>query len=190
MSEKLTAKQEAFAVAYVETGIGAAAYRRAYNAGKMSPANIWSRASELLADGKVSARVRQLQDEIAAAAGITEARLLREIAVLAFGTLDMVAPWDAQGPMLIPSADLPPEKRALVASIKVKRRRRIELGSDDEEMWEIEDIEIKPWDKVKALDMLMKKMGSYAPIRNEHSGPDGGPIPIERRYIGVDVDKV
>jgi phage terminase small subunit len=59
----LTPKQENFCLAYMETGNASEAYRRAYNAGKMKPAVINVKASELLADGKVSVRVAELRSE-------------------------------------------------------------------------------------------------------------------------------
>lgn len=67
----LTAKQEAFAVAYVETGNASEAYRRSYDASKTKPDNVHIKASHLMADGRVSARVRELQGKAAEAAGIT-----------------------------------------------------------------------------------------------------------------------
>ncbi|APY15824.1 hypothetical protein GJU94_13130 [Brucella sp. 10RB9214] len=55
----LTPKQEAFARAYVETGNASEAYRRAYNVGdKTKPESVWVKASELLANGKVSVILR------------------------------------------------------------------------------------------------------------------------------------
>jgi len=57
----LTPKQEAFALAYVETGNASEAYRRVYNAEKMKPAVVAVKASELLAHGKVSVMVSELQ---------------------------------------------------------------------------------------------------------------------------------
>lgn len=60
----LTAKQEAFALAYLETGNASEAYRRAYDVGQETkPETIWPAASRLLADAKVAARVRQLREE-------------------------------------------------------------------------------------------------------------------------------
>lgn len=38
------------------------AYRHAYNAENMADSTIWSRASELAADGKVSGRIKALQE--------------------------------------------------------------------------------------------------------------------------------
>lgn len=58
----LTGKQEAFAIAYVETGNATEAYRRAYTVSeKTKPESVWSNASRLMADVKVSARIADLQ---------------------------------------------------------------------------------------------------------------------------------
>jgi phage terminase small subunit len=59
----LTPKQEAFCLAYIETGNASEAYRRSYNAKNMKPETINKRASELLADGEVKGRVEEHQTE-------------------------------------------------------------------------------------------------------------------------------
>lgn len=56
----LTPKQEAFCQVYVETGNASEAYRRCYNTSKMKDKSVWEKASELLANVKVKARVREL----------------------------------------------------------------------------------------------------------------------------------
>lgn len=58
----LTPKQEKFAQKYVEIGNASEAYRQSYDAGKMNAATINVKASELLANGKVAVRVKELQD--------------------------------------------------------------------------------------------------------------------------------
>lgn len=65
MSEgNLTAKQEAFAVAWVELGNGSEAYRRTHDVGAdTKPETVWSEASRLLASPKVAARIKELQEE-------------------------------------------------------------------------------------------------------------------------------
>ena len=66
MADELTQKQEAFALAYVETGNAAEAYRRAYDVKAATlHSTIYSAASRLLADPKISARVNQLQEQAA-----------------------------------------------------------------------------------------------------------------------------
>ena len=72
----LTAKQEAFALAYVETGNGSEAYRRSHDVGAdTKPETVWSEASRLLASPKVAARVKELQQEA------------RDLAMVSIGTL-------------------------------------------------------------------------------------------------------
>lgn len=57
----LTQKQEAFAQAYHETGNASEAYRRAYNAENMKEETIWRKAKEVADNGKVTARISELQ---------------------------------------------------------------------------------------------------------------------------------
>ncbi|AZV93579.1 terminase small subunit [Bordetella sp. J329] len=57
----LTPKQEAFALAYVETGNASEAYRRTYNAGRMKPETVNRNAKALLDNNKIAARVAELQ---------------------------------------------------------------------------------------------------------------------------------
>jgi phage terminase small subunit len=74
--DELTQKQEAFCLAYVETGNASEAYRRSYDvADETKPETIWSEASRLVADPKVSARIMELRDRA------------REIALVSVGSL-------------------------------------------------------------------------------------------------------
>lgn len=75
----MTPKQEAFALAYVETGNASEAYRRAYNAENMKPEAVWVEASRTLADPNVSLRVMELQQENAERLFVTVDSLTREL---------------------------------------------------------------------------------------------------------------
>lgn len=57
----LTPKQEAFCLAYIETGNASEAYRQAYDAGQMKPETINKRASELLTKGEIAGRITDLK---------------------------------------------------------------------------------------------------------------------------------
>lgn len=57
----LTPKQEAFAIAYIETGSASDAYRAAGYSTNAKPKTINEAASRLLADSKVAARVDELR---------------------------------------------------------------------------------------------------------------------------------
>ena len=58
---KLTIKQEKFCNYYLESGNASEAYRRAYSCENMRPETINIRACELLANGKIAVRVKELQ---------------------------------------------------------------------------------------------------------------------------------
>lgn len=71
MSSHLTPKQEAFCLAFMETGNASEAYRRAYSAAKMKSSTVWRKATELLDNGKVTARLNELRSQAAEAARVT-----------------------------------------------------------------------------------------------------------------------
>lgn len=76
----LTPKQEAFALAYVETSNASEAYRRCYNVGENTkPETVWVKASELLSGGKVAARVAELQAMAADRMLVTVESITREL---------------------------------------------------------------------------------------------------------------
>ena len=75
----LTPKQEAFALAYVETGNASEAYRRAYNAVKMKPETVNRTAKGLLDNRKIAARVAELQAEHVERHKLTVDDLLAEL---------------------------------------------------------------------------------------------------------------
>ena len=58
---KLTAKQEDFAQQIVKGSTQADAYRTAYSAQDMLDKTIWVKASELMANGKVTGRIEELR---------------------------------------------------------------------------------------------------------------------------------
>ncbi len=57
----LTIKQETFSQLYIESGNASYAYRMAYSTENMAPSSIWTEASLLLKNPKVSQRIRDLQ---------------------------------------------------------------------------------------------------------------------------------
>ena len=67
----LTQKQEAFALAYFETGNASEAYRRSYNAANMSDPVVHNKASGLLAKGEVRVRIAELNASAASSAVMT-----------------------------------------------------------------------------------------------------------------------
>jgi hypothetical protein len=82
----LTARQEAFCRAYLDTGCGAEAYRRAYpRSQKWAAAAVHVAGSRMLANAKVQLRVAALREKAAEKAVLNEAwvieRLMRNVRI-------------------------------------------------------------------------------------------------------------
>jgi hypothetical protein len=82
MPNDLTQKQEAFCLAYIETGNASEAYRRAYNAAKMKNESIRVKASELLANGNVTVRIAELRKAAEGKALVSLADHMGELAAV------------------------------------------------------------------------------------------------------------
>lgn len=79
----LTPKQEAFALAYVETGNASEAYRKVYNAQRMKPASINRKAKELLDHGKISARVAEVMAAAVSSVVMNRQQALERLTLIA-----------------------------------------------------------------------------------------------------------
>lgn len=71
MAEKLTQKQEAFCVAYIELGNASEAYRRAYVPKSMTPKSVNEKASQMLASVKIKSRLEELRAPVREKAMLT-----------------------------------------------------------------------------------------------------------------------
>ena len=79
-TDKLTPKKEAFACKNEETRNASEAYRQSYDVGENTkPETIWVKASELMANGKVAARVFQLQEAARERTLVTVESLTKEL---------------------------------------------------------------------------------------------------------------
>ena len=77
----MTPKQDKFCLLYVELGNASEAYRRAYDASRMKAATINVKASQMLAQDKISVRIAELRAQHAERHGVTVddiAEMLRE----------------------------------------------------------------------------------------------------------------
>lgn len=59
----LTQKQENFCLEYIKCGNASEAYKKCYNVENMKPESIYRKATELMANGTISARVQELRDK-------------------------------------------------------------------------------------------------------------------------------
>lgn len=174
-AKKLTIKQEKFCNKYLEYGNASEAYRFAYDCSRMTDKSIWEKASSLLADVKVAARVKELQTQLSKKELITKEEIVRlnlsiiNADILDFVNADMVEENTEFGRRQVSSItfqdlkSLPPEKRRLIQSIKIDRS-----GCPVVELM----------DKSKAVETINRMLGYNAPDKTEHTGKDGNPIEI------------
>lgn len=76
---KLTAKQEAFCQAYIETGNASEAYRQAYAAGKMKAESIRANAGKLLGNTTITLRISELRNKALERHAVTVDDLIAEL---------------------------------------------------------------------------------------------------------------
>lgn len=72
----LSIKQENFCNYYIECGNASEAYRRAYSCSNMKDESINVKAFELLNNGKITVRVKELQEELKKKSDITKEEVL------------------------------------------------------------------------------------------------------------------
>lgn len=80
---KLTPKQDAFVLAYLETGNASEAYRRAYDTSRMLPATVSNNAYKMLQTTAISERIRERREATVATATIDRAGVLALITEIA-----------------------------------------------------------------------------------------------------------
>ncbi len=88
MGKGLTIRQEKFAQKYVECGNASEAYRYAYpSSAKWKDKTVWENASRLMANSKVSARVKELEEASKQASQVTREEILKLCADVIRGAL-------------------------------------------------------------------------------------------------------
>jgi phage terminase small subunit len=179
------AKHEIFARHIVEGMSGRDAYRAA-GYSTASDESTDAAASRLLSDVKVAARVEELKAAAARASTVTAARVLNELAKLAFANM---ADYMRAGPDGDPYLDFSKLTRDQAAAL-------VEVTVDDfrdgrgDDARTVRRVRFKLADKRAALVDIGKHLGMFKE-RVEHSGPEGGPIETRQfsdieavRFIG------
>lgn len=148
----MTRKQERFVEEYlVDLNATQAAIRAGY-----SPASANEQASRLLANANIRARVDAAMAELSKRTGVSQERVIRELAKVAFvNPTDVI---DFESAKLLDSATS--DDTAAIASVKVKTIPTADgLGVERE---------IKVADKLKALELLGKHFGMFTDNINLH----------------------
>lgn len=170
-TSNLTPKQEKFAQKYVECGNASEAYRQSYDVSDMKPESINRKAKELLDNGKITARVEELQELHLRRHQVTVDRVVAEFSKLAF--LDIRKAFGEDGG-LKPIHEIDADTAAAIAGIESEALYEGQ-GRDRERIGTLRKIKLA--DKKGALDSLGRYLGMFVD-KAEITGKDGGPVEL------------
>lgn len=157
---KILPRQQRFIEEYL---IDLKGTQAAFRAGYGSMRGCRQRSYELLRKPQIAAAI---SEALAKGPGITRARIIDELARIAFAQPKDYYKWGPEGVTLKNSDELSDEQAAAVSG--VYQIITSEGGT----------IRIKLHDKVGALEKLGRALGMFKD-QHEHSGPAGGPIQTE-----------
>jgi phage terminase small subunit len=129
--------------------------------------------SRLLADANIASRIANFQAEYSEKTGITTARVLEELAVVGFASVENVEA-NEYGALEV-AVGAPAGAVRAVASVKRTYRRTKDEG-------ETVTVEVRYWPKVQALELLGRHLGLF-PNKVELTGKDGGPIEVNTAEV-------
>lgn len=198
----LTPKQEAFCLAYLETGNASEAYRRAYSAANMKPATIAVKASELLANGKITVRLKELNASAVSSAVMTRQEAMERLSTFArtdladlveFGSYELGED-DSGNPIIQAAWKIrdsvlqDPKQLAAIAELSATRDGiKIKTHSPLQAIQQL--AKMQGWDRPDLeLDLEAKRL-TVEKLRRELDGEDEGPAPQRVEVIVRDARK-
>lgn len=156
--DALTEGQARFVAEYAVRPNATRAYLRAYPGCTYHTAR--GEAARLLANPSIRAELKAARALYKRELRVRAARLLRELAAVAFADpADLFRSGPDGGMELRPWREVPAAARAAVAGFRVRRWR--ERDRDGRE-WEVEEVVVRFRDKVRALDRLGRRLGLEA----------------------------
>ena len=160
----MTARQARFVEEYlIDLNATQAAIRAGY-----SPLSAESDGPRMLGNPSINAAIEERKARRVAKSGITQARVLEELAGLAFSDIRNYRIDDAGNLHLAPGAP----RNAMAAISSVKRK----VFTDDEGRSTVE-VEFKLWGKTEPLKLVGRHVDVKGVVeRVEHTGAGGGPI--------------
>jgi phage terminase small subunit len=177
------ARHEAFARAIVEGKSGRAAYCAAGYRAKNAAAD--ANASRLLRNAKVAARILELKGAAALASTVTAARVLDELAKLAFANMLDYLEIDTDGQPRLDFSALTRDQAAAIHELVVETRTEMRENGPPAV---IVKTRFKLADKRGPLVNLSKHLGLFKE-RVEHTGKDDGPIEV-KQYSDIEVARL
>jgi len=155
----LTTRQQRFINHYLATGNGVqSAIAAGYSEKAAGP-----QATENLQKANVARALAAAEGRIQGNLEITAERTLREVARIAFGDLRNLVTWSGQQTRFRDSADLTDDEAAAVSGVKAKHTVFIDPETGEER--HTHEVELRTYDKLSALQKLIKHLGLEAEMR-------------------------
>lgn len=169
----LTPKQEAFCLAYLKTGNASEAYRQAYAANDMKPATINRKAKDVLDNGKIAARLAELNQSAVTDSVMTRQRALERLSLIAETSITDILEFDQreidgpEGPIsetiwrMKDSVEIPEVAAATIKSVTMTK-----FGP-----------KIEMYDRLSAIQQLARMQGWESAQKHDHTSSDGSMSP-------------
>ena len=158
LSKGMLSRHRLFAMEYVYDFNRRRAYQEAYPDASRETA--WTNSCVLLKSTKVKAYVEEYQNQTAELAGISRLRIAREYAKIAFSSIaNLHDTWITRREL----EDLSPNEKACISEITARVIKRNKESNEDSVIVAVEEIKIKLFDKMKALDSLTRFFGYNEP---------------------------
>lgn len=164
----LTVRQENFCNYYIEClGNASEAYRRAYSCDGWKDDSVWPKASKLLNNSKVRARIKKLQEEQKNKSNVTKGMVLEELYNIAFSSIaSLHNTWIERKEF----DKLTDKEKAAIKNISTKIVKKNIGTSDEPEIVDVEYVKVELHDKLKAIEIINRMLGWNEPERVENSG--------------------
>lgn len=179
-SPRLGVRQRRFVEEYL---VDMSPVRAAERAG-YAPVRAARTAARLLATSAVQQAVEQAMDRRAARTGVTQDRVVRELAAVGFAVMTDLCHWSDEGVRLRDSVELTRAQAAAVAEVREASTARTARGAratrpartTEEEQPEVPvrgGVQVKLHSKLKALEMLARHLGMFGTA----TGTEGDALP-------------
>lgn len=163
IENELNEKQKAFCREYIYDWNGTRAYLSVYKDVSYDTASV--NASRLLSYAKIQAFIKQLKDNLAETAGISQLMVLLEHKKLAFSSIaHLHNTWITRKEL----DELTEDQKACIQEISTSIKKQ--TFGEEQLIVDVEYVKIKLFDKTKSLEAINKMLGWDAPAKVEHSG--------------------
>ncbi len=169
----LTPKQEAFCLSYLKTGNASEAYRQAYSAKNMKAATVNRKAKDLLDNGKITARLLNLNQSAVTDSVMTRQRAMERLSLIAETSITDILEFDQReietpdGPVsetiwrMKDSVEIPEVAAATIKSVTMTK-----FGP-----------KIEMYDRLGAIQQLARMQGWESAQKHDHTSSDGSMSP-------------